>query len=107
MQQVSNGQYMCQGQYPLPLGLNFSGVLMMDSDESKMAQCQWSIKKNFSDCHAEYSNAAGQAHTLSFMHAMTPNLTLGFALTHIVSILRHTLISNFYRHKTDRISGHM
>ena len=90
MQQVSNGQYMCQGQYPLPLGLNFSGVLMMDSDESKMAQCQWSIKKNFSDCHAEYSNAAGQAHTLSFMHAMTPNLTLGFALTHIVSILRHT-----------------
>jgi hypothetical protein len=52
----STGQFNVQGQYPLPLGCTFSGALMMDQEDYKMAQMQWSLQKNFNDCHLQYSN---------------------------------------------------
>ncbi len=80
----TKGQLMMQGQYPLPLGCLFNGVLMMDSPDHRMAQTQFSLQKSFNDCHVQYQNQAGQVHMLNFMHAITPNLTLGWSLTHIV-----------------------
>ena len=59
MSQVSNGQLMCQGQYPLPLGCLFTGVLMMDQPDHKMAQTQWALQKSFDDCHVQYQNQQG------------------------------------------------
>lgn len=84
MSQSSSGQMMIQGQYPLPMNCVFNGMVMMDSDDYKMAQNSWGVTKNFNDCHLQYQNQAGQAHMLNFMHALTPKLTLGLNLTHIV-----------------------
>ena len=39
----SSGQFNVQGQYPLPWGSTFSGALMMDQEDYKMAQMQWSL----------------------------------------------------------------
>lgn len=47
----TKGSLMMQGQYPLPLGCLFNGVLMMDSPDHKMAQTQFSLQKGFNDCH--------------------------------------------------------
>ena len=54
MSQGSTGQFMVQGQYPLPYGVIFSGMLMMDQEDYKMAQTQWSVQRNFDDCHVQY-----------------------------------------------------
>lgn len=84
----SAGTLSMQGQYPLPLGVIFSGQLQMDSDNHQMAQQMLSLQKNFDDCHLQYSNQGGQVHMFSFMHAITPKLTLGYAWAHIVSLPR-------------------
>ena len=54
--QGSTGQLMVQGQYPLPYGACFNGMLMMDQEDPKMAQSSWGLQKNFDDCHLQYQN---------------------------------------------------
>lgn len=54
--QGSTGQLMVQGQYPLPYSACFNGMLMMDSEDPKMAQSSWGLQKNFDDCHVQYQN---------------------------------------------------
>jgi len=58
---------------------------MLDSPSAQMAQAQWSIQKNFDDCHVQFENKGGQAYCLNFMHAITPNLTIGWGFAHLVS----------------------
>mmetsp|Transcript_14907 Transcript_14907/g.18725 ORF Transcript_14907/g.18725 Transcript_14907/m.18725 type:complete len:87 (+) Transcript_14907:461-721(+) len=82
MMQDSQGHLMCQGQYPLPYGCIFNGVLQMESPQYMMAQTVFGLQKNFDDCHIQYQNQMGMVHMLNFMHAITPKLTLGFTLTH-------------------------
>ena len=87
LSQDSKGQLGVQGQYPLPLGCMFSGMVQMDNPDPRFAMTQWSIKKSFDDCHLQFSNQQGQVYMLNWMHAITPSLTLGTSLTHIVSKL--------------------
>ena len=73
----STGRIAASVQYPLSSSTKLSGELQMMDGTMAMTMGAFGVQQDWADCHLQYQYQA-PIHTLSFMHSITRDLTLGF-----------------------------